>query len=225
MDRSLNRGGLRTVAAVLLVFATLLFAAPATSLASSYTLAFTGTVRAPSGALEALGVATGDFVSGTLKFDPFNTDAYTIPDTVTHAFAQSATLSFQVSHPGVVLNFTEDGAGTAYSVAINGSSPLGAIAFEFSGVHDYLDIFYIAEGSLPLLTSLDGLPTSSNDIIAFLGGGFLKAAGEFHFGSAGGVSFDLTLATTPVPAALPLFASALGGLGFVGWRRKRAKVQ
>jgi hypothetical protein len=31
-----------------------------------------------------------------------------------------------------------------------------------------------------------------------------------------------TVAATPIPAALPLFASALGGLGFVGWRRKRA---
>ena len=28
-------------------------------------------------------------------------------------------------------------------------------------------------------------------------------------------------APTPVPAALPLFASGLGALGFVGWRRKR----
>jgi len=30
------------------------------------------------------------------------------------------------------------------------------------------------------------------------------------------------VATTPIPAALPLFASALGGLGFAGWRRRRA---
>jgi hypothetical protein len=29
-----------------------------------------------------------------------------------------------------------------------------------------------------------------------------------------------TVAATPIPAALPLFASALGGLGFVGWRRR-----
>jgi len=28
--------------------------------------------------------------------------------------------------------------------------------------------------------------------------------------------------TTPLPAALPLFAAALGGLGFVGWRRKKS---
>lgn len=33
---------------------------------------------------------------------------------------------------------------------------------------------------------------------------------------------DVSVAATPIPAALPLFASALGGLGFVGWRRKQA---
>jgi len=27
--------------------------------------------------------------------------------------------------------------------------------------------------------------------------------------------------TTPLPAALPLFATGLGGLGLLGWRRKR----
>jgi hypothetical protein len=29
------------------------------------------------------------------------------------------------------------------------------------------------------------------------------------------------MGTTPIPAALPLFASGLGALGFIGWRRKR----
>jgi hypothetical protein len=34
---------------------------------------------------------------------------------------------------------------------------------------------------------------------------------------------DVTIATaaTPLPAALPLFATGLGGLGLLGWRRKR----
>ena len=32
------------------------------------------------------------------------------------------------------------------------------------------------------------------------------------------------LATTPIPAALPLFASALGGLGFAGWRRRKTRA-
>jgi hypothetical protein len=33
---------------------------------------------------------------------------------------------------------------------------------------------------------------------------------------------DVSLtAATPLPAALPLFATGLGGLGLLGWRRKR----
>ncbi|HEY4162789.1 MAG TPA: PEP-CTERM sorting domain-containing protein, partial [Dongiaceae bacterium] len=32
---------------------------------------------------------------------------------------------------------------------------------------------------------------------------------------------QFAVAQTPVPATLPLFVSALGGLGFVGWRRIR----
>ncbi len=31
-------------------------------------------------------------------------------------------------------------------------------------------------------------------------------------------------ATTPLPAALPLFASGIGAFGFVGWRRKRKQA-
>ena len=30
-----------------------------------------------------------------------------------------------------------------------------------------------------------------------------------------------TVSTTPLPAALPLFATGLGGLGFLSWRRKK----
>jgi hypothetical protein len=39
-------------------------------------------------------------------------------------------------------------------------------------------------------------------------------SGSLNFGS-------FTVATTPIPAALPLLVSALGGLGFVGWCRKQ----
>jgi hypothetical protein len=33
--------------------------------------------------------------------------------------------------------------------------------------------------------------------------------------------FDGTATVTPLPAALPLFATSLGALGLLGWRRKR----
>jgi hypothetical protein len=41
-----------------------------------------------------------------------------------------------------------------------------------------------------------------------------------------GLSSDFQIAeisTTPLPAALPLFASGLGALGLLGWRRRRKK--
>jgi hypothetical protein len=50
------------------------------------------------------------------------------------------------------------------------------------------------------------LPTSS---VAFL-------SGTLNFGT-------FTVVTTPIPAALPLLVSALGSLGFVGWRRRNAE--
>jgi hypothetical protein len=37
----------------------------------------------------------------------------------------------------------------------------------------------------------------------------------------GADSFTLEIGQTPLPAALPLFATGLGGLGLLGWRRKR----
>ena len=49
-----------------------------------------------------------------------------------------------------------------------------------------------------------------------LGAGFVPLVGT-------NLSFQLTgnLAATPLPAALPLFVTGLGGLGLLGWRRKR----
>jgi len=35
------------------------------------------------------------------------------------------------------------------------------------------------------------------------------------------ITVEAPVQTTPLPAALPLFATGLGGLGFFGWRRRR----
>jgi hypothetical protein len=37
-------------------------------------------------------------------------------------------------------------------------------------------------------------------------------------------SVSIAEATTPLPAALPLFATGLGALGLLGWRRKRKQA-
>ena len=38
------------------------------------------------------------------------------------------------------------------------------------------------------------------------------------------ITFATPIVTTPIPAALPLFAAALGSLGFLGWRRRKFAV-
>jgi hypothetical protein len=50
-----------------------------------------------------------------------------------------------------------------------------------------------------------------------------KQSTTTSFNAIGGKTavFDVTTATTPLPAALPLFATGIGGLGLLGWRRKR----
>jgi hypothetical protein len=54
---------------------------------------------------------------------------------------------------------------------------------------------------------------------------FAKTIGQ-SFGSLNGVavSFDFSPSTVPIPAALPLFASALVGLGWFGHRRRKAEA-
>jgi hypothetical protein len=60
---------------------------------------------------------------------------------------------------------------------------------------------------------------SNTEISAMIDPTFTTSAlgGQFIFSPG----VQSAMATTPVPAALPLFASGLGVLGAVGWRRKR----
>ena len=59
---------------------------------------------------------------------------------------------------------------------------------------------------LSLIAGLNNVQLSFNETMSSSGQGF---------------SFDYAAAETPLPAALPLFASGLGALGLLGWRRKK----
>jgi hypothetical protein len=60
--------------------------------------------------------------------------------------------------------------------------------------------------------------------MAFLGGTPSGAGGVLRDSLWGTTMFNITIpavvTTTPIPAALPLFVSALGGLSFLSWRRR-----
>ena len=70
-------------------------------------------------------------------------------------------------------------------------------------------LFYSVDdnGQIPTLTTL----FSANE----------NPDGSFHFVSVLGNTFDGKSDVVPLPAALPLFASGLVGLGLLGWRRKK----
>jgi hypothetical protein len=92
----------------------------------------------------------------------------------------------------------------------------------------------VGDGKSPLTGDTDCLIWKSNLVqIALSGSGSGNLAGDYlqiilnnatDWNITNTIQFDLSSHNqliTPIPAALPLFASGLGGLGLLGWRRKR----
>ena len=71
--------------------------------------------------------------------------------------------------------------------------------------------------TLLLALEFQGLGGSSSPLA---GGAFYNGQGNNN-AFAGPVSGGVETATTPLPAALPLFVTGLGAMGLFGWRRKR----
>ncbi|HYD04280.1 MAG TPA: hypothetical protein VEC60_01070 [Reyranella sp.] len=194
----------------------------------SYTLNFTGTVNSTDGIFTAAGITPGDAISGSLTYNPLSSVASVTlpgPDSVSVFPQASGSFTFHVSHPGV-FDYTQSRNG-AGQVESNGS-PLGDRVGLYLGdgnLND-LQLSYRTDGTAPALTSLAALPTDSDGILAMLTGHAVSAVGFYRSGDFGSVSFNLAftpaVATTPIPAALPLFASTLGGLGVLAWRRRGA---
>jgi hypothetical protein len=130
-------------------------------------------------------------------------------------------------------SYLNDAAGfTSLSFAfsyLNNNTNLGALTVEvFSGLN----------GTGTLLASLPLSPASNTTACTTTGNEFctwqftsatLPGVGQsIFFGGAStttplvGLEFDaVTLTSTPLPAALPLFATGVGALGLLGSRRKR----
>ncbi len=138
------------------------------------------------------------------------------------------TLSAFQAVNGSILTIQGDAAGDSVVFNINANASFGG-AIDLSGlVADQVLFNIIGTGH--------SLQTASNG--AILTGDFLDPNGTIQVNEAtidgrlfGGDSNDLQITSggqvdapldaTPLPAALPLFASGLGALGLFGWRRKR----
>jgi hypothetical protein len=113
--------------------------------------------------------------------------------------------------------------GQSFTFALEPSSykfdNLGNIQLFLGDTHQtFLSLAFFATG-------LPGTILGALDKNCF-GSGFCSGTFEISGGSGfTGAAIDathltVTIATTPLPAALPLFASALAGLGAAGWRRR-----
>jgi hypothetical protein len=100
--------------------------------------------------------------------------------------------------------FTVDAAGNLTAASFRGESA----AYDASGDYVYLSLTYDGPGSG---TDVAGL----FQYIVPPSGPLDQTGGDFGNGDY------TTVSSTPLPAALPLFASGLGAMGLLGWRRKR----
>ena len=131
---------------------------------------------------------------------------FSAPPTVTYSiFDVSANVNALTNHTAGLATFTDLGSGTVY-----GSTSVTATTGP----------------SLQLVIDLSG---GLNDINAALGGLFALGGGSSLAANQGFLwssssrdpAARLELETTPIPAALPLFATVFGGGGLVAWRRRR----
>jgi hypothetical protein len=106
--------------------------------------------------------------------------------------------------------------GATYTTFINASDP-NDLTVQFYGPGYISTLNLVFENSLLV-------PIADNPIVGGIGGPSYECAGyscnsddERYVDADSGYAS----ATTPLPAALPLFAAGLGGMGLLGWRRKR----
>ena len=135
------------------------------------------------------------------------------------AFASpSHAVIFHFSFDGVegFLSDLPDPSGLPADVTVTASPGGGGL-----GVYtDPLSVFFVNNGAISIAIFFDIGPTgifSFRNISTGIIGELLVPGGV---GGTGPVTFT-PVAEVPVPAALPLFATGLGALGLMAWRRKR----
>lgn len=162
----------------------------------------------------ATGINVNSFHTGDTFYD------YVFSFTLTGA--TDVTISTTAT-PNGNFNFTEHYAALFNNSPISGQVPAGSSLTDANAAAISLTN---TAGLLSLGSNNGALGTMSLAAGTYYVRMFGLLVGNINSGHAlTGVSGSIAaaaVAATPIPAALPLFASALGLFGFMGWRRKSA---
>jgi hypothetical protein len=177
----------------------------------------------------SVGLVDGQTYHASFSYDPSASPTSTSTNFPFNIALYPATLSFSipsltVSNAGATADVHDAVVSLADFLRVSAitqpAAPTGHIITDEA-------LFFMNANSSTLFTTT-ALPTTLN-LSDFFSPQFLleqddSLATGASFGSTALV-FDLTnvsvASETPVPAALPLFATGLGGLGLLGWRRKK----
>jgi choice-of-anchor C domain-containing protein len=195
----------------------------------------------------AVSITNGDFESSIPSSASFAADGYSQEEIGSPALAGWDVVSGNVDIVGTTGTYAwqqPNGVGN-FSIDLAGNSS-GTIQQKILGLsigQQYTVSFNYAAnpgGTNPTrieagmdsgeLVSLNFTPQTSSNMGWLVGTlVFVASAADqiLHFSSIGanccGAALDnVTIAATPIPSGVLLFGSALAGLGFAGWRRKRA---
>lgn len=170
--------------------------------------------------LSAVGLGPNITRADTLTFDVSAT--FSSPSNPSYGLSGMFTVDETAAIPGLtfadltVTGFTSP-ENSFDTTSINGFQypSDSSIEFQFVNTSGYFLVFTV-DFSPP--------DTTGSNIVHFPGGNIVS--GSFSDGLiASGLTGIVALSTTPLPAALPLFATGLGSLGLLGWRRRqRAQV-
>jgi hypothetical protein len=230
----------------LLIASGLVFGTPAKSAPITATL--TGTIAYINGDTSAaIGadlvgiVAVGDSAFASLQFDP---SLAVLDSDFGHTKVYTGSiLSLSVNLKGSVITMAYDpGAGSSFNntwVSDNSNGKFEPIDFDNNGTTGSIT-GTIVHANDPIYLS-DWQPTSISIFFSMVADNTIVPSapdiigGELHYSAALGpgssqtsyIGFSFTSvefspqSAVPVPTALPLFASGLGVLGLIGYRRKR----
>jgi len=117
----------------------------------------------------------------------------------------------QVSNGNVAFDFVPGGFTASFTGTGTASGPSATVAITFSILSGLLS------GETGTLNGT-GIFNSDTRVLDVTYNGTITGPGPL-LGFIDGPTVDVS--ATPLPATLPLFVSGLGGLGLLGWRRKR----